>query len=229
VVSRLTYRIVATLLLMTAASARAGVLPERVEKAAQERIAAGFYQTLVFAVVDGDKSEIVAFGRLDDGKAPDGDTVYEIGSITKTFTAALLAQSVRAGQVTLETPVAQLLPDARIPARNGKEITLLDLATQFSGLPRLPLNLLPKDAANPYADYDAARLKAFLADYQLSRDPGEGYEYSNLGFGLLGYALAQSQHTTYPELVAKDVLQPLGMAMSGVTLTDPMRAHLARA
>jgi serine-type D-Ala-D-Ala carboxypeptidase/endopeptidase len=71
---------------MTSMSANAGLLPERVEKAAQERIAAGTYQTLVFGVVDGDKSEVVAFGKLDDGKAPDGDTVYEIGSITKTFT-----------------------------------------------------------------------------------------------------------------------------------------------
>jgi serine-type D-Ala-D-Ala carboxypeptidase/endopeptidase len=72
---------------MTTMSANAGLLPERVENAAQERIAAGTYQTLVFGVVEGDKSEVVTFGRLDDGKAPDGDTVYEIGSVTKTFTA----------------------------------------------------------------------------------------------------------------------------------------------
>ena len=62
---------------------------ERVENAAQERIAAGIYQTLVFGVVDGDKSEVMAFGKLGDGKAPDGDTLYEIGSVTKTFTATL--------------------------------------------------------------------------------------------------------------------------------------------
>jgi D-alanyl-D-alanine-carboxypeptidase/D-alanyl-D-alanine-endopeptidase len=86
--------------------ANAGLLPERVEKAAQERIAAGTHQTLVFGVVDGDKSEVVAFGTLDDGKPPDGDTVYEIGSITKTFTATLLAQAVLSGRVTLDTPVA---------------------------------------------------------------------------------------------------------------------------
>ena len=79
------------------APANAGLLPERVEKAAQERVAAGMVQTLVFGVVDGDKSEVVAFGRLDDGKAPDGDTVYEIGSITKTFTATLLARAVKPG------------------------------------------------------------------------------------------------------------------------------------
>ena len=134
-----------------------GLLSERVEKAAQERIAAGTYQTLIFGVVDGDKSEVVAFGQLDNGKAPDGDTVYEIGSVTKTFTATLLARAVLSGRVTLDTPVAQLLPDFKIPSRGGKEITLGELATQHSGLPREASNLLPKDFANPYADYDAAR------------------------------------------------------------------------
>jgi serine-type D-Ala-D-Ala carboxypeptidase/endopeptidase len=71
--------------LMTSISANAGLLPERVEKAAQERIAAGTYQTLIFGVMEGDKSEVVAFGRLEGGKTPDGDTVYEIGSVTKTL------------------------------------------------------------------------------------------------------------------------------------------------
>jgi CubicO group peptidase (beta-lactamase class C family) len=99
-------------------------LPERVEKAAREHVAAGTYQTLVFGVVDGGSSEVVAFGAFDGGKAADGDTVYEIGSITKTFTAALLAEGMLSGRVTLETPVAQLLPDFKIPSRGGKEITL---------------------------------------------------------------------------------------------------------
>jgi D-alanyl-D-alanine-carboxypeptidase/D-alanyl-D-alanine-endopeptidase len=214
-------------LLMSGVSAHAGLLPERVEKAAREHVAAGTYQTLVFGVVDGGSSEVVAFGAFDGGKAADGDTVYEIGSITKTFTAALLAEGMLSGRVTLETPVAQLLPDFKIPSRGGKEITLGALATQHSGLPRLPNNLLPADPANPYADYDAAKLKAFLADYELRRDPGATYEYSNLGFGLLGYALAQSEHTTYDAMLDQRLLEPLGMTMSGIALTDAMRAHLA--
>lgn len=205
----------------------AGQLPERVAKAAEERIVAGRYQTLVFGVVDGDKSEVVVFGKLDDGKAPDGDSVYEIGSITKTFTATLLAQDVQAGKLALDEPVAKLLPDFQMPSRSGKQITLLDIATQRSGLPRLPSNMSPKDPANPYADYDAAKLKTFLAGYQLPRDPGASYEYSNLAFGLLGYALAQSEHTTYGDLVARKVLEPLGMTMSGTAFSDKMRAHLA--
>ena len=207
--------------------ANAGSLPQRVEKAAQDRIAAGIHQTLVFGVVDGDNTEVAAFGTLDGGKAPDGDTVYEIGSITKTFTATLLAQAVLAGRVTLDTPAAQLLPDFKIPSRGGKEITLGQLGTQHSGLPRLPSNLLPKDGADPYADYDAARLKAFLAGYELPRDPDASYEYSNLGFGLLGYALAQQEHTSSDALIRENILKPLGMTMSGTAVSDAMRAHLA--
>jgi CubicO group peptidase (beta-lactamase class C family) len=212
---------------LTAVSANAGLLPERVENAAQERVAAGTYQTLVFGVVDGDKSEAVAFGKLNDGKAPDGDTVYEIASVTKTFAATLLAQAVLSGRVTLDTPVAQLLPDFKIPSRDGKEITLGELATQHSGLPLMPSNFLPKDPANPMADYDTAQLKTFLAEYELSRDPGASYEYSNLGFGLLGYALAQLNHTTYRAITDEEILKPLGMTMSSTAFTEAMRTHLA--
>jgi serine-type D-Ala-D-Ala carboxypeptidase/endopeptidase len=213
--------------LSTMSAFATGLLPERVENAAQERIAAGTYQTLVFGVVEGDKSEVVAFGELDDGKAPDGDAVYEIGSVTKTFTATLLAQLVLSGRVTLDTPVAQLLPDFKIPSRGGKEITLGELGTQHSGLPRDVSNLLPKDLANPFADYDAAKLKAFLAGYELPRNPGASYEYSNLGFGLLGYALARLEDTTYSTLTNEEILKPLGMMMTGMVFTEAMRAHLA--
>jgi len=207
--------------------ANAGLLPERVGKAVEERIAADAAQTLVFGVVDGDKTEVMAFGKLDDGNTPDGDTVYEIGSITKTFTATLLAREVLAGRLTLDTPLARLLDGFKIPSRNGKEITLGAIATQYSGLPRLPANMRPADPANPYADYDAAKLKEFLAEYELTRDPDAAYEYSNLGFGLLGYALAQSGHASYAALVGDAIFGPLGMTMSGVALTDNMRVHLA--
>ena len=209
--------------IMTSASANPGLLPERVEKATQERIAAGTYQTLAFGVVVGDKSEVVAFGKLDNGEAPDGETVYEIGSITKTFTATLLAKTVLAGRLTLDTPVAQLLPDFKIPSRGGKEITLDALGTHHSGLPREPSTF----PSNPAADYDAAKLKVFLAGYGLPRDPGASYEYSNLGFGLLGYALAQSRHTSWDALTHEEILKPLSMTTSGTALTVAMRAHLA--
>ncbi len=90
------------------------------------------------------------------------------------------------GDLQLETPIADLVPDFTIPERNGRRITLFDIATQHSGLPRLPTNFAPADEENPYADYGPQQLKAFLAGYALTRDPGASYEYSNLAFGLLG-------------------------------------------
>jgi serine-type D-Ala-D-Ala carboxypeptidase/endopeptidase len=212
---------------MTSTPANIALLPKRVEKAVQERIEAGTYQTLVFGVVDGDRSEVFAFGKLDNGKAPDDETVYEIGSITKTFTGTLLAQAILSGRLTLDTPVAELLADFKIPSRGDKEMTLGDLVTHHSGLPRMPSNFTPKDPDNPYADYDAAKMNEFLAGLQLPRDPGASYEYSNLGFGLLGHALAEALHTTYDALLDDGILKPLGMTMTGTALTDVVRAHLA--
>lgn len=218
---------VGALLMIASAQAHAAALPDRIVEAAKASIADGIYQTLVFGVVNGDDSAVISFGNLDDGKAPNGDTVYEIGSITKTFTGTLLAQQALSGRVTLDTPVSKLLPDFTIPSRDGKQITLGEIGTQHSGLPRLPSNLFPKNITNPYADYGSAKLKAFLADYHLPRDPGTSYEYSNLGFGLLGYALAQSNRTTYGDLVERQILHPLGMKLSGTSFTDAMRVHLA--
>src|SRR5688500_12420619 len=114
----------------------------------------------------------------------DGNTVFEIGSITKVFTAALLADMVARGEVRLEDPISKYLPaSVKLPTRSGREITLVDLSTQFSGLPRLPSNISPKDGRNPYADYTVDQLYSFLAGYELTRDIGERYEYSNLGVG----------------------------------------------
>lgn len=219
-----------SLLLACAASAgvaQPAVLPARVEAVAKDRVAAGIYPTLVFGIVDGGKSAVRAFGTLDGSRQPDGDTVYEIGSITKTFTATLLADAVLDKRVSLDTPVQQLLPGFRIPQRGGKQITLGLLASQYSGLPRMPNNFRPNDPANPYADYGAARLGAFLASYELPRNPGQSYEYSNLGFGLLGYALSNAAYTSYGELVKRKLLAPLAMNSSGTGLSDAMRAHLA--
>ena len=141
------------------ADAESHLLPDRVYRAAQERVDAGYYPALVIGYVDGDRSEVDVFGKLDDGKTVDADTVFEIGSITKTFTATLLAEAVERGDLKLDAPLATLLPDFAIPSRNDRKITLLDIATQTSGLPRLPSNLKPAVPTDPYADYGAAELK----------------------------------------------------------------------
>jgi serine-type D-Ala-D-Ala carboxypeptidase/endopeptidase len=158
----------------------------------------------------------------------DSAGVFEIGSITKVFTTAVLEDMVDRGELRLEDPVATLLPPStKVPARGDRRITLLDLATQSSGLPRLPSNLSPADSMNPYADYAVEQMYAFLSSYQLTRDIGAEYEYSNLGMGLLGHALTLKAGTGYEDLVRRRILTPLGMRATAITLTAAMRSKLA--
>lgn len=158
----------------------------------------------------------------------DGTQVFEIGSITKTFTATALADMAGRGDVRTDDPVAKYLPaSVRVPSRNGKQITLLDLATQSSGLPRLPSNLAPRNPSNPYADYSVEQLYGFLSGYELTRDIGARYEYSNLGMGLLGHALALKAATSYEKLIERRILTPLGMRETAITLSSDLKARLA--
>jgi CubicO group peptidase (beta-lactamase class C family) len=157
----------------------------------------------------------------------DGESVFEIGSMTKVFTGILLADMVRRGEVELADSVADLLPPGiRIPSRNGKTITLLDLTTHFSGLPFMPPNLAPANPANPFGDYSIKRLYECLSNYDLPRDPGDRFEYSNLAVGLLGHALELRAGTTYAALVSDRILQRLGMSQTAVTFTPQMRTHV---
>ena len=215
------------LIALVALPASAGVIPDRIATAVADRIAAGELPSAVVAMIVDGKTEIRGFGALPDGKAPDADTLFEIGSITKTFTATLLAEAVVEGEVKIDEPLRDLLPGFTIPSREGREITLADIAEQHSGLPRMPDNFRPADAGDPFADYSPAKLKEFLAGYTLPRAPGASYEYSNLAVGLLGYALAEHRHTSYGELVAARIFKPLGMSSSAVALTPALRKRLA--
>ena len=185
---------------------------------------------IVVGLVDGHGRRAVGHGRLaaDDPCVPDADTVFEIGSITKVFTAIVLADMVERGEVDLEAPVRELLgPDALLPGRGGVEITPLHLATHSSGLPRMPDNFDPADQDNPYADYTAADLMAFLSSHELTRAVGESVEYSNLGAGLLGHALAVRAGADYEALVSSRVLEPLGMSDTAIDLSPSVRKRLA--
>ena len=185
---------------------------------------------IVVGVVEGGQRRVVSYGRLatDDSREVDGDTVFEIGSITKVFTAILLADLVGEGAFELETPVQRVLgPDVTVPTRNGAEITLLHLTTHSSGLPRMPNNFRPADAGNPYADYTVAQLYEFLSSHELQRDIGAEVEYSNLGTGLLGHALTLSQETDYETLVSRRLLEPLGMSDTSITLSPSQQERLA--
>jgi serine-type D-Ala-D-Ala carboxypeptidase/endopeptidase len=166
------------------------------------------------------------------GVLPDGPgTIFEIGSITKTFTATLLADMARDGIVALDDPVQRHLPDGvRLPVR-GREITLEDLATHRSGLPRLPKGLLwpalTRDRRDPYARLDEARLAAAIGRTSPRRAPGRRVAYSNYGMGLLGHVLAQRAGTSYERLVRARICEPLGMDDTWVEIPESQRRRVA--
>lgn len=191
----------------------------------QSRVDSNELASVVVGLTDGRDSVTYAFFKAG-ARAVDAQTIYEIGSVTKTFTGLLLAQAVKSGTVRLDQPVAQLLDDYVIPDYKGVPITLLDLATQTSGLPRMPDNIRPAQADNPYADYGQAELKAYLAKHAMTRQPGTQYEYSNLGTGLLGHALSRLAKKPYEALIRDNITIPLGMPSSAITLTPSMRAAL---
>ncbi|MBL8553007.1 MAG: serine hydrolase [Phenylobacterium sp.] len=186
---------------------------------------------IVVGVIDAKGRRVVSHGvaaRAPHSRPLDGGTVFEIGSMTKVFTSLLLADAVRRGEVRLDDPVAKYAPaGARMPERGGRQITLIDLATHTSGLPRMPDNFKPANPENPYADYDAAKLYAYLSGYALTRDIGAQYEYSNLGAGLLGDVLAREAGMTYEALLRRRILEPLKMRDTTIALTAPLKARLA--
>jgi CubicO group peptidase (beta-lactamase class C family) len=180
-------------------------------------------------VLDNGKTEVHGYGEVHHGSAdtPNGNTIYEIGSMTKVFTGTLLGDVVRRGKLELEAPLQDLLPaDVKLHAIKDHPIRLVDLASQSSGLPRMPDNFAPKDPKNPYVDYSPDRLMEFLRKHQLERPPGK-YEYSNLGVGLLGYVLAKQAGKSYETLVVDTVCDPLKMSDTRINLSDEQRKRLA--
>jgi CubicO group peptidase (beta-lactamase class C family) len=156
------------------------------------------------------------------------DSIFEIGSISKTFTALILAQMAAQGKVQLDDPVRSLLPPDAVNKPQGPEITLLDLATHHSGLPPMPDNLDPRDP-EAMASYHDEDLYAFLRARGLARSDDPEFEYSNLGFGLLGTALAQRAGTTYAELLKREVTDPLGLHDTALALSPEQQHRLIQA
>jgi len=178
-------------------------------------------------LIDESGRRVFGYGVIRDGRtAPNGKTVYEIGSVTKTFTATLLALMVEKGEVRLDQPVKELLPpDVHVPEKDGISITLLHLATQRSGLPRMPDNFDPADPQRPYVDYTLQQLYEALGAIELKRRPGDEEEYSNLGVGLLGHALALKAGRSYEQLLVERICKPLGMNDTRITLDENLKSR----
>jgi CubicO group peptidase (beta-lactamase class C family) len=185
---------------------------------------------IVVGIVDEHGSRVVSCGKMDNGtdEEVNGDTLFDIASITKPFTGLLLQDMIERGEMKLDDPVAKYLPQSvRMPTRNGKEITLLHLVTHTSGLPHIAPNLNPKRVDNPFADYTVEELNAFLSGYKLTRDPGTKFGYSSLGMGLLGHVIALKAGTNYESLVVDRICRPLIMDSTRITLTPELKARFA--
>ncbi|HEU4585045.1 MAG TPA: serine hydrolase domain-containing protein [Gemmatimonadaceae bacterium] len=169
---------------------------------------------LVIGVIDAEGERVLPYGVMStsDSTPVTGDTRFEVGSVTKVLTSLLLARMVESGEVKLDDPIARFLPDSvGAPEYRGTPVTLRELATHSSSLPRLPGNIAPANMLDPYADYTADRLYAFLDSYDLPQPPDSHYEYSNLGAGLLGFLLSRRAGEPYDKLLEQRVLGPLGM------------------
>ncbi len=211
-------------------TSRGAVVPADVKTHVQELVEAGQCAGIIVGLVDADGTAYFAHGkRSREGGIIDENTVFEIGSITKVFTAILLASAVERGSPKADAAVTTCLPpQVNIPSYKGKSISLTDLASQRSGLPRLPTNMQPADPDNPYADYTAERLYQFLNGYSLPREPGSAYEYSNVGAGVLGHALWRAADKPYEQLVIERICKPLGMKDTVITLMPGQSSRLAK-
>ena len=188
---------------------------------------------LAIGIIDKGKMFTHFYGIVKKGTdiKPDKNTEFEIGSITKTFTAIALLEMQEQGLLNVNDPINKYLPkDIKVPAYDDKEITLENLVTQNSSLPGMPdnFNKTLKDPENPYVDYTVKDLYDFLNSYKLPRAIGSKYEYSNLGFGLLGHILALKAGTSYEELIKKEVCSKLEMNDTGITLSPDQKKRIAQ-
>lgn len=196
------------------------VLQRDLEQALKDgALAPGTGAGVTVGVVEHGVRRVFTFG------AAKPDSLFEIGSISKTFTGLILSQMVLQNKVQLNEPVRNLLPPGTVVKPTGTEITLLDLATQHSGLPRMPDNFHPADPQNPYADYHAADLYAYIAKHGVGKPADASFLYSNLGLGLLGQALANCAEISYPRLLKEEVTGPLGMKDTVVSLSPEQQSR----
>jgi CubicO group peptidase (beta-lactamase class C family) len=184
---------------------------------------------IVVGTISSEGRKIISAGERssDDPRPPDGNTVFEIGSVTKVFTALLLAEMTEKNEVGLNDPVAKYLPPGfKAPERDGKTISLLDLATHTSGLPFMP-NEVAISNDSTAAKYSTADLRRFVATSELRSGVGEKWEYSNIGYWLLSEALAGRAGLDYESLLQKRVITPLGLNNTAFALSPKMKANFA--
>jgi D-alanyl-D-alanine-carboxypeptidase/D-alanyl-D-alanine-endopeptidase len=179
---------------------------------------------LVAATIDHDavvRSRYCA--RSGGDPAPGFDAAFEIGSITKTMTAFLVADLVDRHLWTLDDPIVAHLPPGAVAPRQGeRQILVRDLLTHRSGLPTLPSRMHPADGANPYATLTEADLLQSLAETRLTRPIGSTFEYSNFAMMVLSLAVTRAEGGDLEGALRRRLFEPLRMDGAGI---EPASAH----
>lgn len=196
------------------------------QKLLEQRLERGLGAGFAVSIIDDGQQDYLFAGVADKGLQSkiDKDSLFEIGSITKTFTTVVLADMVLKGELSLDDPADKYLPKSvTMPDDKGQKITLRDLATHTSSLPRMPSNFDPADPLNPYADYTPELMYDFLSGHKLERPIGDEIAYSNLGLGLLGHILELRSGQSYEALVRQRILEPLGMTSTFINVPDNLK------
>jgi D-alanyl-D-alanine-carboxypeptidase/D-alanyl-D-alanine-endopeptidase len=184
---------------------------------------------MVIGLLDEHGSNIFGAGKLDNNTSQEvnGNTVFEIGSITKTLTALLLLQMVERGEMKMDDPVARYLPSSiKMPEHDGKAITLANLAAQDSGLP-FNADGIGNDWVTSYNAFTTEKMYSFLSRYTLTNEPGAQFRYSNVGMSLLGNAITLKAGTNFEQLVLDRICRPLHMDDTRIILTPELAARAA--
>lgn len=184
---------------------------------------------VLVGVIEGDSAYVYDFGTIDKTKEqlPTANTLFEIGSITKVFTASILEILIRQEQLKWEDSLSNFFPKEQLHTSLGS-ITVLELVTHTSGLPRLPFNFgeKEKEKNNPYAYYTDTDLFAFLNKYPLTNE--KKYLYSHLNYVLLELIIEQTTQQPLPDLIQQRILTPLQMTQTYFTLPDSLTIPLAQ-
>ncbi len=190
----------------------------------------GFYPGVIIGLIDWKGIQIYTDGiaSYEKNNTINKNTIFNIGSITKLFTGILLADMIQKGELSLDDPIEKFLPETdKIPMYNDKKITLGHLAMHTSGLPRLPDNLKSNSWTSFYSTYTVDEMYDFLSSYSLEVEPGTKYEYSNIGYSLLGHLLELKSGKSFEELVTNKLTKDLKLKNTYLVLPDPLQENLA--
>ncbi|HEY0610558.1 MAG TPA: serine hydrolase domain-containing protein, partial [Chitinophaga sp.] len=217
--------------LLTATNIVYGQIPiDSIKATIKQEVTNKRSKSIIVGIVDANGRQVFAEGKKSDSDhtLPDGNTIYEIGSITKVFTSLLLADMSLKRQLNLNDPISKFLPKTvRTPTRNGKEISLLSLSTHRSGMPRFPYNVDPKNLDEPYVDYTVNQLYEYISNFEPPFDIDSKWRYSNVGYGVLGNILTLVASKDLEALITEEICKPLNMNNTVISLTAKQKSNLA--